>query len=228
MICLQAIPFFGANNLIWNATLRISCHRKFQRQSTASGSLRISACVLMHSFRCARFGLLFAVLHFYWPENARKSNAWSQWATCKTEKEMSVFQTNDKFQKWEIWCDCRRIGNRWNNININIFSIRSYLSYLFSLNIAQNEMRMNLWMENAKIRDFFLTNRIACQFGREAMPVCSLACCIGPFVIGWTKSKIYSKHSHYIRRALHENTPDARFFSLRRRSFRIIYKNLNT
>lgn len=37
----------------------------------------------------------------------------------KKEMEMEKIFTSKRminFMKWEIWCDCRRFGNRWNNI----------------------------------------------------------------------------------------------------------------
>lgn len=49
---------------------------------------------------------------------------------------MKMFHTNDKFEKWEIWCDCRRFGNRWNNINI--FHIHVSRFATFSIRIAWN------------------------------------------------------------------------------------------
>ena len=63
--------------------------------------------------------------------------------------EMKILHTNDKFEKWEIWCDCRRFGNRWNNINI--FHISSFtICYLFSLNFAQTHQMVS-WMKRKVI-----------------------------------------------------------------------------
>lgn len=59
--------------------------------------------------------------------------------------KMKILHTNDKFEKWEIWCDCRRFGNRWNNISI--FHISSFtICYLFSLNFALTH-KMVSWMK---------------------------------------------------------------------------------
>lgn len=72
-----------------------------------------------------------------------------KWSTRKKENEMKMFYTNDKFEKWEIWCDCRRFGNRWNNINIfhiHILQFAATFSFQIALYLKRNKNENEKWI----------------------------------------------------------------------------------
>lgn len=148
---------------------------------------------------------------------------------------------DDKFcEKWELCCDCKHFGNRWNNIKLLeyhfIFHTHSAISFTFPFPCSPSPVWINKFM-NEKWK-WNTSNRVA-QSQKRMKSKCSSNMAqkfshnryvhIGyvrihsttltqvkllhiafwydafqhPFVIGWTKSKFYSKHSHRIRLAFH-------------------------
>lgn len=195
-----------------DATLTISYRRNvsqayaFQWRRWSFCVLIISACVLMHSFSV--FVFIFcshtnrgASIWIFWSKYAHKVHAnWTK-RFDKAQIKRKWKYTNDKFERWEIWCECNRFGNRWNNINIFHIQV-SWFATFSPLSNYRKKCDWILWMKrryettwNCNTHFVCFSHEYSCQFKYEATPSFSLVSAIEPFVIGWTESKLYSKHN---------------------------------
>lgn len=190
----KSIHSFNVNNLEHNATLKISCHRKFQFVRNSMMRSFIANYFNMYSnafFSCMHFLFLFLLSSFFFSHTNRlvyqfeffgqNMHICTLHIVCiergtNKKRKWSLLHTNDKFKKWEIWYDLKSVSEIGGiTLTFFIFILHDLLPFLIwsthtRTHTQEEKNELDLWMgtkwKRIKMQyaSMFFSQKYSCQF----------------------------------------------------------------